>query len=192
MSITFQNAKDHLRTINRHKRLVTKYCFTIGLYRQGLGHDLSKYAPSEFLTGARFYAGTRSPNAVAREQLGVSTAWLHHKGRNKHHYEYWIDQDLEGRREMVGFPMPYEYVAEMFCDRLAASKVYLGEDYTDDYPLKYFEPLKTSPYMHPETKKELEALLTMLKNRGEAETLAYLKNELKRRRLASPKHQSQS
>ena len=38
----------HLSTINHHKRLVLRYCFRLGLYRQGLCHDLSKYSPVEF------------------------------------------------------------------------------------------------------------------------------------------------
>ena len=54
-------------------------------------HDLSKYSREEFWTGVRYYQGNRSPNAAERETVGFSKAWLHHKGRNKHHYEYWID-----------------------------------------------------------------------------------------------------
>lgn len=82
------NIWGHFKTITAHKLLVMKYCFKIGLYKQGLLHDLSKYAPSEFLVGARYYQGTRSPNNAEREDTGVSTAWMHHKGRNKHHFEY--------------------------------------------------------------------------------------------------------
>lgn len=81
----------HLVTITEHKCLVMKHCFMVGLYRQGILHDLSKYTPSEFWTGVRYYQGDRSPNAVERELLGYSAAWLHHKGRNKHHFEYWMD-----------------------------------------------------------------------------------------------------
>ena len=87
-------AIEHLRTINHHKLLVMKGCFKVGLYRQGLMHDLSKYTPSEFLVGCKYYQGNRSPNNAEREATGVSSAWLHHKGRNKHHYEYWIDYSL--------------------------------------------------------------------------------------------------
>ena len=85
----------HFKTITRHKLLVMKYCFQLGLYKQGLLHDLSKYSPSEFLVGARYYQGTRSPNNAERENIGVSTSWLHHKGRNKHHFEHWVDYSLE-------------------------------------------------------------------------------------------------
>ena len=80
-------AWQHFCTITNHKILVMKNCFRVGLYRQGLLHDMSKYMPSEFLVGCRYYQGTRSPNNAEREKTGCSTAWLHHKGRNKHHYE---------------------------------------------------------------------------------------------------------
>ena len=85
------NIWNHFSTITRHRNLVRKHCFQIGLYWQGLTHDLSKYSPEEFWTGVRYYQGNRSPNAAERETVGYSRAWLHHKGRNKHHYEYWID-----------------------------------------------------------------------------------------------------
>ena len=111
----------HLRTINHHKSLVMKHCFKVGLYKQGLLHDMSKYSPTEFLVGCRYYQGTRSPNNAEREATGYSKAWLHHKGRNKHHYEYWIDYSVDPGEGIVGQKMPIKYVIEMFMDRVAAS-----------------------------------------------------------------------
>ena len=88
----WHNFWGHLRTILRHKRLVRRNCFRAGIYWQGICHDWSKYHPIEFWTGVRYYQeGKRSPNAYERETIGYSAAWLHHKGRNRHHYEYWID-----------------------------------------------------------------------------------------------------
>lgn len=89
-------------------------------------HDLSKYSPSEFIPGVKYYQdGHRSPNNAQREDEGVSKAWLHHKGRNKHHFEYWIDYDVDGNSTILaGMKMPVKYVAEMFCDRVAASRIY--------------------------------------------------------------------
>ena len=81
----------HFKTITRHKILVAKGCFKLGLYYQGIMHDMSKYSPTEFLVGVKYYQGTASPNNAEREEKGYSGAWLHHKGRNKHHLEYWID-----------------------------------------------------------------------------------------------------
>ena len=90
----WKNAFGHFKTITKHKMLVLRYCFSIGLYKQGLLHDLSKYSWTEFRVGIRYYKGYKSPNGVERIQTGTSTAWLHHKGRNKHHFEYWCDYDL--------------------------------------------------------------------------------------------------
>ena len=128
----WKNAFGHFKTITKHKMLVLRYCFSIGLYKQGLLHDLSKYSWTEFRVGIRYYKGYKSPNGVERIQTGTSTAWLHHKGRNKHHFEYWCDYDLKDPNRMIGCPMPYRYVAEMFCDRVAASKNYQGEKYYED------------------------------------------------------------
>ncbi len=97
-------------------------------------HDMSKYSPVEFMVGARYFQGTRSPNTAEREEKGYTSAWLHHKGRNKHHLEYWIDYDLENGG-MTGMKMPVKYVVEMFCDRVAASKNYNRYNYDDSFPL---------------------------------------------------------
>ena len=61
----------HLKTINHHKMLVMKGCFRVGLYKQGLLHDLSKYMPSEFLVGCKYYQGDVSPNNAEREATGA-------------------------------------------------------------------------------------------------------------------------
>ena len=62
------NFNGHLHTVNSHRRLVRKYCFKLGLYRQGMMHDLSKYSPSEFIPGVKYYQdGHRSPNNAQRE-----------------------------------------------------------------------------------------------------------------------------
>ena len=129
----------HLRTITHHKILVMKGCFKLGLYRQGLLHDMSKYSPAEFLVGCRYYQGTRSPNNAEREAKGYSSAWLHHKGRNKHHYEYWIDYGMKKEDGIIGMKMPARYVAEMFVDRISASKTYQGDKYEDRTPHRYSE-----------------------------------------------------
>ena len=127
----------HFKTITEHKLLVMRYCFQVGLYRQGLLHDLSKYGPTEFLVGVKYYQGNRSPNNAEREDKGYTSAWLHHKGRNKHHLEYWIDYDMDEGR-MVGMKMPVKYVVEMFCDRIAASRNYNRDNYNDRFPLEYY------------------------------------------------------
>lgn len=99
------NIWKHFKTITYHKILVMQGCFKIGLYKQGILHDLSKYSPSEFWVGVKYYQGTQSPNNAEREALGYSSAWLHHKGRNRHHYEYWLDYTATGKRgKLYRFP----------------------------------------------------------------------------------------
>ena len=173
---------EHLKTINHHKKLVMELCFKVGLYRQGLLHDLSKYHPVEFLVGAKYYQGNRSPNAAEREQKGYSTAWLHHKGRNKHHLEYWIDYGLEGNHAMTGMKMPVRYVVEMFCDRVAASKNYRGAAYTDADAYEYYEHSKDHYLIHSETARLLVFLLKMLRDNGEEKTLLYIKYKILKHR----------
>ena len=168
----------HLRTINRHKRMVMKYCFKIGLYKQGLLHDLSKYSPTEFIPGVKYFCGDQSPNNAERKLTGMSKAWLHHKGRNKHHLEYWIDYSPEGDHMMTGMKMPVKYVAEMLCDRVAASKIYQGKNYTDAHPYEYFQNGRDKRVINDETSDLLESLLLMLKEEGEEKTFDYIKNEL--------------
>lgn len=169
----------HFKTITYHKYLVMKGCFKVGLYWQGLTHDLSKYMPSEFLIGVRYYQGTRSPNNAEREDKGYSAAWLHHKGRNKHHYEYWIDysaKEIEGG--MKPARMPVRYVVEMFMDRIAASKVYNKGHYKDSYPLDYYLSGKNKNLLHEKTRKQLEILLYMLAEKGEEETFRYIRRNV--------------
>ena len=120
------NIKGHFETITRHKLLVMKYCFACGLYEQGLAHDLSKYSPTEFIPGCIYYQGDHSPNEAEREAKGYTSAWLHHKGRNKHHLEYWIDYSTT-KAGLTGMKIPLRYVCEMVCDRVAASQIYLGD-----------------------------------------------------------------
>lgn len=164
----------HLKTITTHKWVVMKECFKIGLYKQGLLHDMSKYGPAEFIQGCKNYQGTASPHLKERAQKGYSSAWLHHKGRNKHHFEYWIDYSLDNKG-MVGCKMPPNYVAEMMMDRIAASKVYMKESYNDASPLKYYERGKDVIIIHKESRELLEFLLQMLAEKGEKETFRYIK-----------------
>ena len=172
----YENTKGHLHTINSHKIMVMKHCFKVGLYKQGLLHDLSKYLPSEFIPGVKYYQGFRSPNNAQREAEGCSTAWLHHKGRNKHHYEYWIDYPSDKTKGLEGMKMPVEYVVEMFCDRVAASKIYHKEAYTDATALEYYKLGHHRYVIHPESDALLRKLLVMLARKGEAYTFRYIRS----------------
>ena len=167
----------HFKTITYHKWLVLCGCFRVGLYWQGLTHDLSKYSPTEFWTGARYYQGTRSPNAAEREDKGYSEAWMHHKGRNRHHYEYWTDMSPV-TRNYESVPMPRKYLVEMIMDRRAACMTYQGKNYKSSSALEYFDKSREKSLMHPQLKQELAYLLTMLAEKGEKETFRYIRNSV--------------
>lgn len=169
------NGIKHFKTITNHKLLVMKYCFKVGLYRQGLMHDLSKYRWVEFSAGVKYYRGNVSPNGIQKLKEGYSAAWLHHKGRNKHHLEYWIDYGNNPGDGLQGMKMPVKYVVEMFIDRMAASKNYLKDQYTDGSALEYYNRGKEHYLLHPDTRALLEKLLNMLAEQGEEKTLKYIK-----------------
>ncbi len=177
MSLYLKNAVNHFKTITRHRHEVIKNCFRAGIGFQGLFHDLSKYSPEEFLQGVRYYQGDRSPNERERELFGYSRAWLHHKGHNRHHYEYWTDYNPVTKR-LEGVEMPPKYFAEMVCDRIAASKIYAGKNYTDSSPLEYFKRGKQRMLISEETYRELEKVLKMLAVRGEEYVFRYLRRKV--------------
>lgn len=145
-------------------------------------HDLSKYEPVEFLNGVKYYQGFRSPNNAEREDKGYSEAWLHHKGRNRHHFEYWLDfvkSPGSKKAEMKPIRMPDRYIAEMFIDRVSASKVYKGKDYTDKCPYTYYKSGDITAFLHPYTRTLLETWLIMLARYGEEYTFAWIRRFLR-------------
>ena len=173
----------HFHTITKHRHRVIAHCFRAGIGWQGLFHDLSKYSPVEFWTSSRFYQGDRSPNDKERQVRGYSRSWLHHKGRNRHHYEYWTDySNVTHKVEPV--KMPLKYVIEMFCDRIAACRVYQKENYTDASAWNYYQHAKdlkhtdASLFMHEDTAALLGRWLELLKDRGEEEAFALIRQEL--------------
>jgi len=165
----------HFLTITKHHFLVMDGCFRVGLIWQGLAHDLSKYSPAEFCNGVRHYQGVRSPNSAERELKGYSEAWMHHKGRNRHHYEYWTDLNLETRTYQP-VPIPRRYLVEMVMDRRAACMTYQGKNYTPASALTYFDNSRDKWLMHPQTRQELGFLLTMLRDEGEEATFRYMRD----------------
>ena len=172
--MSLKSALLHFKTITKHRHKVIAHCARAGILWQGLRHDLSKYTPTEFWQGARFYLGNRSPNEGERAAYGYSKAWLHHKGRNRHHFEYWVDYNPKNRRNEP-VKMPLRFVAEMFCDRVAASKIYQGKNYTDDCALEYFERGKANRGSDTETADLLEKWLGRVAEKGEKEAFAYIK-----------------
>ena len=171
--------------------MVMRHCFAVGLYKQGLLHDLSKYSWTEFSMGAKYFQGNRSPNDAEREDKGYTSSWLHHKGRNKHHLEYWVDYNVDKtdtEHLLVGSKMPKEYVIEMFCDRMAACKIYNKDKYYEKQPLDYYMNGRSRRLLHPDSARLLEKYLHMLADKGEAYTFRYIKNyeviPLRRKKMA--------
>ena len=170
-----EKVKGHLTTIHQHKMEVTKLCFRCGLVKQGILHDLSKYTPAELKTGFRYYQGFRSPIDAQKEQEGYSYSWLQHKGKNPHHWEFWLDNSPNG---IIAQPMPFNYVAEMFCDRVAASMIYQKDQYRDDSALNYYLKGKDHMLIHEQTARDLEYLLHYLAEHGLDQTMDHLRRLL--------------
>ena len=166
----------HLKTITQHKIKVTWLCFRCHLFKQGLLHDLSKYSYIELKTGFKYYQGYRSPIDAEKEEKGYSLGWLHHKGRNKHHWEYWLDFGKDG---IYPCQMPVNYVIERFCERVAASMIYQKEKYTDSSALYYYIQGRDKILIHPNTDALIFSLLTYLSKNGLDKTIEYIKKEVK-------------
>lgn len=142
----------HLHLINKHKWYVFKLCLKAGIPFRGLVHDLSKYSPTEFFESVKYFNGNHSPIVESKKENGYSKAWLHHKGRNKHHFEYWIDLNAPDKTPII----PYKYTVEMICDTLAAGIVYKGKNWYPKYQLEYFNNRKDKAYINEKIKKVLE------------------------------------
>lgn len=148
----FKNFIGHFNTVNKHRWLVFKFAIKAGIPFRGLVHDLSKYSLEEFFRGVKYYQGTYSPITAEKRDIGYSTAWLHHKGRNKHHWEYWYDEFADIKAPVV----PYKYAVEMACDSLSASKVYNGKNWTPKSQIEYWNRTASKRKLNP----KIEAFLT--------------------------------
>ena len=153
----------HLKTVYKHRKMVRKLCFKCGLYWQGLTHDLSKYSPTEFWNGVKYFTGTASPHVGERKAKGYSDAWLHHHNRNKHHAEYWVDI-VDGKSTPIEIPL--KYLAEMVCDRVAASMIYLGDKYTNSAPWDYYISHFCENELNGVTRAKLAGYLIYIRENG--------------------------
>lgn len=169
-----KNFFGHFHTVNKHRFMVFKYCVKAGIPFRGLLHDLSKYSPVEFFEGVKYYNGKKSPISICKVTNGYSKAWLHHKGRNKHHFEYWLDINTPNKTPML----PYKYTVEMICDTLAASVVYNKKNWGNNTNLEYFENRKDLDYINEDLKKILREVYVNVSKVGINKTLnkKYLKD----------------
>ncbi len=157
------NFSKHIKTVNKHRFLVFILCFKSGIPFRGLVHDLSKYSKTELSESIKYYNGKNSPIINCRKENGYSICWLHHKAKNKHHFEYWYDEASPNIAIM-----PYKYAVEMICDRTAASMTYKGTKYTDSDPYDYFliENKRFSYMINPKINKFMETVFLDLKEKG--------------------------
>ena len=156
------NAFRHTALVMRHKTAVFRNCVKCGIGWQGFVHDLSKFSPTEFIESVKYFTGYRSPIGVCREKNGMSHAWLHHKGRNKHHIEYWLDGDCK-----VTPLMPYKYAVECACDKLAATRVYAGKSYDKAMPLAHWKKYGCKVEGNPLTMRFIEKVFEDVAEHGE-------------------------
>ncbi len=153
----------HLGLVTRHKWRVLINCAKCGLIWRGIVHDLSKFSPTEFFESVKYYQGSRSPIGVCRREVGYSLAWLHHKGRNKHHIEYWTDSECAEQPLM-----PYKYAVECVCDKLAATRVYAGKGYSTELPLAHWLKYGNKVNGNPKTMRFIEEIFVDVKDHGES------------------------
>ena len=155
----------HTILVTKHKWVVFKLAVKAGIPWRGFVHDLSKFSPCEFFESVKYYNGKRSPIHVCREENGYSNAWLHHKGRNKHHFEYWVDIS---KTEQIGVFLPYKYMVEAVCDKLSAGIVYNGKNWKKEEPLRYWTEIeKNAPVVkHPGTIAFMDTVLKKVSDEG--------------------------
>jgi len=164
----------HFKTICKHKHEVFKECKACGIFWQGLVHDLSKFGFTEFMPSARYFQGTRSPIEAEKEEIGYSSAWLHHKSHNKHHWEYWTDFDSNGN--VIANRIPVKYVIEMACDYVGAGKVYSKDQWNQHAPLNYWNKVRGGRHFHPATEELLVTMLTIIDEQGLDEFHRFCRN----------------
>lgn len=168
--LTLKKIFGHWNTIRTHRKWVRYYCRLAGIKWRGWKHDLSKYSPTEFFESARFWTGTHSPIAEAKRQQGYSRAWLHHRGRNPHHWAYWADKFSEG---LIVYPMPKNDFVEMVCDFLAAGRTYYGINFSYQKELQWWNNDKENgcKAMNPANKKMLDIIFSDLAKAEKPEDL---------------------
>lgn len=157
-----KNAVKHFILITKHRWVVFKLCCRVGEPWRGLVHDLSKYSPTEFFESVKYFNGKYSPITDCKKDKGYSEAWLHHKGHNKHHAQYWVDLNAPEKTPII----PYPYVAEMLCDKLAAGIIYQGKNWTKEFELEYWENEKQKILLNPQVEKVITDFLTQVSKDG--------------------------
>ena len=141
----------HLKVVLKHKHNVLRYASKLGIFWTGLVHDLTKFSPTEFNRSVKYFDGRRSPTIIERKSHdNFSYICVAHTGRNKHHWQYWVDYT---RDDIVVNVIPYKHALEYVADVLSASKVYNPKDFTLMVAHDYFKEHSKTYLMHPATKE---------------------------------------
>ncbi len=157
-----KNVVKHFMVVTKHRWVVFKLCCKVGQPWRGFVHDLSKYSPTEFWEGVKYFNGKHSPIMDCKRDKGYSKAWLHHKGRNKHHTDYWVDLSAPDKTPII----PYKYVAEMLCDKLAAGLIYKGKEWTKEYELEYWINERNKTLVNDQVEKLITDFFTQVSEVG--------------------------
>lgn len=142
---------NNLCYILQHKWYVLLECWKEGLYWQGILHDMSKFSLTEFLAYAKRFHHEQetSSEQVAQDETAFQYAWLHHQHHNKHHWNYWVVNQV--RQEAV--PMPQKYLVEMVCDWKAMARK--GKISHTEHYRNHAQNL----ILHPETRRQLDSIM---------------------------------
>ncbi len=154
----------HLKTVRTHRKYVRRMCWKMGLIWQGIVHDLSKYSIAE-LRMCKYWTGKGSPHQACRDAIGYSPSWTHHYHRNKHHFQFWWDEDELGR--IIPIKMPYKYLIESFCDMVGASMAYNPNEWKPSMLVSYWEAkCKGKRIMNKTSEALVERLIYTLNELG--------------------------
>ena len=137
----------------KHKKEVFVAMAQCGHPIRGLFHDMSKFSFTEFSEGVKYFQGNRSPIEACKEDIGYSKAWFRHRGRNKHHSQYWVDISWG---KIIPCEIPWKYLVEFLCDGVGAGKVYLGSKWNNSSPLNYWIEKDGRSFYHINTRIKIE------------------------------------
>jgi hypothetical protein len=144
----------------RHRRYVRKACFSMGLYYQGIVHDLSKFRLSEAKRYMRWFS--LSNKSIEKE---FNMAWNHHIKRNKHHRQYRVLIEDSGAIKPI--QMPKRYVEEMLCDWWGVGRAFaktkeelMRYDYCPRSEVyNWYHKNKDNMKLHEKTRRHVEIFL---------------------------------
>ena len=157
----------HIWLVSKHKWLVFKYSIKLGIPFRGLVHDISKFSLEELGESIKYYDGKISPITGCKKDKGYSRAWLHHKGRNKHHEWYWVDLNTPDVAPVI----PYKYVAEMICDKLSAGKIYKGSEWKQSSQYEYWSEERKKLIMNPKVDNLITEVFLQVRDNGIERTI---------------------